>query len=116
MNYQKAVSLFGEPGFVMKNENRIIVMQKPVYGYTIAKVLNGEKDVSSFSKNTENMALNLEGVRALIVDDEPMNLIVATGLFKDYKMVVDTADSAHCYRTYSQCCQRRKRDVPQGRI
>ena len=87
------VAMFGEPGFVMKSENKIIVMQKPVYGYTIAKVLNGEKDVSSFRKNTENKALNLEGVRALIVDDEPMNLIVATGLFKDYKMVVDTADS-----------------------
>ncbi len=33
------------------------------------------------------------GVRALIVDDEPMNLVVASGLFKEYKMVTDTAES-----------------------
>ena len=33
------------------------------------------------------------GIRALIVDDEPMNLVVATGMFKDYGMITDTADS-----------------------
>ncbi len=87
------VAMYNEPGFAMKNKNRIIVMPKPVYGYTVAKVLNGESDVTSFMKTAENKALNLEGIRALIVDDEPMNLVVATGLFKDYKMVVDTADS-----------------------
>jgi len=87
------VAMYNEPGFAMKNKNRIIVMPKPVYGYTAAKVLNGETDVTSFMKTAENKALNLEGIRALIVDDEPMNLVVATGLFKDYKMVVDTADS-----------------------
>jgi signal transduction histidine kinase/CheY-like chemotaxis protein len=87
------VAMFEEPGFVMKSKNRIIVLPKPVYGYTVAKVLNGEADVSSFMKTAENKALNLEGIRALIVDDEPMNLIVATGLFKDYKMEVDTAES-----------------------
>ncbi|WP_196802458.1 hybrid sensor histidine kinase/response regulator [Butyrivibrio sp. XPD2006] len=87
------VAMFEEPGFVMKSKNRIIVLPKPVYGYTVAKVLNGEADVSSFMKTAENKALNLEEIRALIVDDEPMNLIVATGLFKDYKMEVDTAES-----------------------
>ncbi|MBR4183990.1 MAG: response regulator, partial [Lachnospiraceae bacterium] len=33
------------------------------------------------------------GVKALIVDDEPMNLVVATSLFKNYEMVIDTAGS-----------------------
>jgi CheY-like chemotaxis protein len=28
-----------------------------------------------------------------VVDDEPMNLVVASCLFRDYEMVVDTADS-----------------------
>jgi CheY-like chemotaxis protein len=69
------------------------VLPKPIYGYTVAKVLNEENDVTSFMNGAENKALNLEGVKALIVDDEPMNLVVATGLFKDYKMEVDTADS-----------------------
>jgi CheY-like chemotaxis protein len=35
----------------------------------------------------------LDGVRALVVDDEPMNLVVATGLFKEYNMIIDTAKS-----------------------
>ena len=34
-----------------------------------------------------------DGVRALIVDDEPMNLVVATSLFREYKMVIETAAS-----------------------
>ena len=87
------VAMYTNPGFVMKNKNKIIVMPKPIYGYTVARVLNGETDVSSFIKTAENKTISLEGIRALIVDDEPMNLVVATGLFKDYKMVVDTADS-----------------------
>ena len=31
-------------------------------------------------------------VRALVVDDEPMNLVVASSLLRDYGMLVDTAD------------------------
>lgn len=33
------------------------------------------------------------GTRALIVDDEMMNLMVASGLFKEYEMVTETAGS-----------------------
>ena len=35
----------------------------------------------------------LDGVRGLVVDDEPMNLIVATGILKGYGMEIETADS-----------------------
>lgn len=87
------VVVYADPGFAIKGDSRIIVLPKPIYGYTIAKVLNGETDVSAIIKGEENKAVNLEGVKALIVDDEPMNLVVATGLFKDYKMEVDIAGS-----------------------
>ena len=87
------VAMYTGPGFFVKKNSRIIVLPKPIYGYTVAKVLNEENDVTSFMNGAENKALNLEGVKALIVDDEPMNLVVATGLFKDYRMEVDTADS-----------------------
>ena len=33
------------------------------------------------------------GKKALVVDDEPMNLVVATSLFRDYEMIIDTAGS-----------------------
>ena len=88
-----SVAVYVNPGYIPSKKSRMIILPKPVYGYTVAKVLNGETEVSSFIKGGEHKALNLEGLRALIVDDEPMNLVVATGLFKEYKMVVDTAGS-----------------------
>ena len=87
------VAMFAGYDFKLPRNSRIIVLPKPIYGYTIAKILNGESDIAPFGAGAENSALNLEGVKALIVDDEPMNLVVATGLFKDYKMEVDTAGS-----------------------
>ena len=33
------------------------------------------------------------GVRVLVVDDEPMNLMVAEGIFNGYQMQVTLADS-----------------------
>ena len=68
-------------------------MPKPLYAYPVIKILNEgreAKDVDS-GENSEKPVFN--GVRTLIVDDEPMNLIVATYLFRDYKMIVDTAES-----------------------
>jgi CheY-like chemotaxis protein len=35
----------------------------------------------------------LDGIKVLVVDDEPMNLVVASGIFKEYNMIVDTARS-----------------------
>ena len=72
---------------------RAIVIRKPVYGLSIVQVLNGttRNNVVSFEENLEKP--DLDGIRALVVDDEPMNLVVATGLFKEYKMIIDTADS-----------------------
>jgi 16S rRNA G966 N2-methylase RsmD len=37
--------------------------------------------------------ISCPGVRALVVDDEPMNLLVANGIFSSYGMVVTTAQS-----------------------
>ena len=37
--------------------------------------------------------MRCDGVRALVVDDEPMNLSVAKGIFKRYGMEVSTANS-----------------------
>ena len=39
--------------------------------------------------------MNLNGIRALVVDDEPMNIVVAIGLLKEYGMEVETASSGN---------------------
>lgn len=87
------LAITAEEDYEAKRDTRAIVIRKPLYGLSIVQVLNGTTsgNVVSFEENLEKP--DLEGVRALVVDDEPMNLVVATGLFKEYKMIIDTADS-----------------------
>jgi CheY-like chemotaxis protein len=37
--------------------------------------------------------VNFAGLKVLVVDDEPMNIMVAEGIFKNYGMVVESAES-----------------------
>ena len=84
-----AVSTSGDT--ITQNGN-IIVMPRPLYGYPIVRVLNGENGVLTHVSGVMVRPV-LDDVRALVVDDEPLNLVVAEGLFKDYNMIVDTAAS-----------------------
>ena len=87
------VAVCAREGFMTKKNSRVIVMRKPLYGYSVVKVLNGETQLNIKADNEEERKPLLDGVRALVVDDEPMNLVVATGLFREYNMIIDTADS-----------------------
>lgn len=71
--------------------SNISVIPKPLYAFPIVRILNGEGsyDICDIDK----VKPSYDGVRALIVDDEPMNLVVASGLLSDYKMQADTAES-----------------------
>ncbi|MBO4903994.1 MAG: hybrid sensor histidine kinase/response regulator [Lachnospiraceae bacterium] len=84
-----AVSTTGDN--ITKNGN-IIVMPRPLYGYPIVRVLNGEGGILQPAASASERPV-LDNVRALVVDDEPLNLIVAKGLFSEYNMIVDTAKS-----------------------
>ncbi len=92
-NSEVIVTVAADKGFSTRNGSHVIIMPKPLYGYHCVKILNGDKEVSEFLVGEEERELNLDGVRALIVDDEPMNLVVATGLFREYNMIIDTAES-----------------------
>ncbi|SFD05774.1 hybrid sensor histidine kinase/response regulator [Butyrivibrio sp. YAB3001] len=92
-NSNIVVTICTESGITLRKNSRVIVMPKPLYAYPVVKILNGEYYNIEASTDREDMASLLKGVKALIVDDEPMNLVVATGLFKDYDMVIDTAGS-----------------------
>ncbi|MCR4673737.1 MAG: response regulator [Lachnospiraceae bacterium] len=72
-----------------KKDGGVIIMPKPLYGFPVVRVLNGaeiEDETGAID------AIDFHGLKALVVDDEPMNLVVATGLFKEYGMDVDTAN------------------------
>ena len=89
---EKVTIAVSAAGDTIKHSGRIIVMPRPIYGYPIIRVLNGENGVLGHVSGVMARP-NLDNIRALVVDDEPLNLIVAEGLLKDYNMKVDTAKS-----------------------
>jgi CheY-like chemotaxis protein len=87
------VAVSAYPDFKPGEGSNVIIMPKPLYAYPVIRILNEGRNAGSieFSDNKEKFVLN--GVKALIVDDEPMNLVVASGLFSDYEMSIETAGS-----------------------
>ena len=72
-------------------DSRVKVIRKPFYVLPFANILNSNasSEVELFEK--DNMIC--PGVRVLVVDDEPMNLMVAKGIFSAYQMAVKTVES-----------------------
>ena len=84
------IIVLADPGFQTTTGKGILVMPKPLYGFPVVRILNGETE--DFTDESTG-ALSFEGVRSLVVDDEPMNLVVATGLLREYQIQADTAES-----------------------
>ena len=87
------VVVSAQDGYRTDEGSGVLVMPKPLYAYPVIRILNGDMgaEAADTDKNTARPVFNK--VKALVVDDEPMNLVVATGLFREYEMTVDTADS-----------------------
>ena len=62
------------------------VMEKPFYCFPVVSVLNS----SIHDKQTAGFRMFTRGVKALVVDDEPMNLVVGKSIFRNYGMEVTT--------------------------
>ena len=87
------VIIVAKDGFKAKKTSGIYVLSKPLFGCGVVRALSDDnRDPLSVTNENERCPV-LDGVRALVVDDEPMNLVVATGLFKEYNMIIDTAGS-----------------------
>ncbi|MBO4876678.1 MAG: response regulator [Ruminococcus sp.] len=74
--------------FVLPPGSKARIMVKPFYCFPVAAVLNTDPDSEMHEEN-----VSFPGVRALVVDDEPMNLIVAQNILRRYGMKVTTAAS-----------------------
>jgi len=85
------VVVVADDGFIPPQGSRVHILRKPFYGLSVINILNSEKkaNVDAFAK--ERMIC--PDIRVLVVDDEPMNLMVAEGIFKEYQMEVSTAGS-----------------------
>ncbi len=76
-------------GFAPPANSSIVLMPKPVSTFSVVEILNIKPEHSK----EEKKPLRLKGIRALVVDDEPMNLSVAKGILSRYGMDIDTAGS-----------------------
>ena len=82
------VALVVDRGFKGEVGRMITKMPKPFYGSQVANFLNHSFDAAALPGREK---MSFPGLRALVVDDEPMNLLVAKGIFESYGMEVSTA-------------------------
>ena len=80
-------------GFKPNPGSGVIVMPKPLYAYPAIRVINEGYNAGDLATASHSERPTFKNVRALVVDDEPMNLVVATGLFREYEMQIETAES-----------------------
>ena len=83
------VAVIANPTFCRKPGSKIRVLPKPFYCFPVATLLNQDPSL----EEDRTGRLMCSGVKALVVDDEPMNHTVAKGIFKRYGMEVFTANS-----------------------
>ncbi len=81
-----------------------VLVRKPFYCFPIINILNAEREALKTSKKQ----MYLRGIKCLVVDDEPLNLSVASAIFGRYKMTVDTAVSG---KEAIDLCRERKYDL-----
>ena len=85
------VVVVADDSFVPRSGSKVHIMKKPFYCFPVIKVL--ESDTATTGEDGGNLIMTCPGLRALVVDDEPMNLIVAEGIFKKYGMDVTVTGS-----------------------
>ena len=83
------VVIVANDDFKLPEGSHIRIMRKPFYCFPVISVLNMR--VGDIEEEEGRMVC--DGVRALVVDDEPMNLTVARGIFARYGIEVFTAAS-----------------------
>ena len=83
------VMVLSDSNIEVPSGTKIRVIKKPFYVFPFVAALNS----SLVDTDSSHSTLRLKDVHALVVDDEPMNLVVAKGIFKQYGMEVSTATS-----------------------
>ena len=83
-----SVNIVADDSFALPQGSKAHVMVKPFYCFPVAVVLNREN-----GEAPDEQYLYCRGARALVVDDEPLNLTVARDVLRRYGIQVRTADS-----------------------
>lgn len=93
------VAIIAGEEFSLNAGSSLVLICKPVSPLPLVNLLNGETHGMM-----DNLTFSCKGTRALVVDDEEMNLVVAKGVLSDYGMTVDTCPGGeeaveHCMVT-----------------
>ena len=86
---EMVVAVVANEGIYLPKNTHVKVLEKPFYCFPVVSILNSTVG----SKEEIVKKLRCDGVRALVVDDESMNLVVAKSIFGRYGMKVFTATS-----------------------
>ena len=78
--------------FHVPETSKITVLRKPLYAFPLAELLNAESTEEARRVLYDKERVSFDRIRALVVDDEMMNLKVAQELFTDYGMEVTLAE------------------------
>ena len=83
--------IVADRNFKLPPSSKASIMEKPFYCFPVVSVLNIDTD----NETGYEKRMMMPTVRALVVDDEPMNLTVAEGLLRYYGINVSTAASGY---------------------
>ena len=86
------VVVIGEKDFALDSRSKLFIMHKPFSALSVANLLNGDMGARGFAEAQAagRKPFTCSGARALAVDDEEMNLVVAKGVLGSYGIEVDT--------------------------
>ena len=84
------VAVVANDDIVLPKNSRVRVLEKPFYCFPVVSILHSSVDKQEESGRKK---MRCEGLRALVVDDEAMNLVVAKSIFHRYGMKIWTASS-----------------------
>lgn len=89
-----SVVVVADSSFELPGGSRAKLLRKPFCSLMVAEILNAKAaDNSESAENDKNLHMICPDIKALVVDDEPMNLMVAEGILGEYRMNVRTAHS-----------------------
>ncbi len=84
------VYLTADRGYKLPVNSKVRFFEKPLYCFPIISALNSSHDVDK-----DRRRMFCYGVKVLVVDDEPLNLVVAKGIFSRYGIETETANSGN---------------------
>ncbi len=85
------VVLVAQPDYALPAGSRVKLLPKPFSCFPVVNILNAAGEEKDGERQASRMLC--PDIRILVVDDEPMNRMVAEGIFRDYGMQVKTAGS-----------------------